>query len=100
MMNPVYIACDWTMEDVDFHNHGLYKLIDAATSLNCDIYFDWELDLGKAAKRIVFRAPTREVLKQLEEQAGAFLGLTNWNEVLQEYFLTITRNGEVPSLQG
>ena len=98
-MSPIYMACDWMMEDEDFRNHGLYRLMEAATDLNCDVYFDWELNLGEPAKRIMFRVPSREVLKQLEEQAGVFLGLTNWNEVSHEYFLTITRGGEIPSLQ-
>jgi hypothetical protein len=93
------MACDWVMEAEDFPNQSLFRFMDAATELNCDLFFDWWLETKKPVMRIVLQAPSHEILNQLSQQAGAFLGLNNWHEVTTEYFREITKDGQVPSMQ-
>jgi hypothetical protein len=99
-LNEVYALFDWTIEKNHLVDQHFVKFLEAADELYCGVWVDWWLEFSaRNVRRLVLRAPSTTALQELVDNAGTHLALTAWTEVTQEYFLTVTKDGQVPALQ-
>jgi len=99
-LSQVYVSCDWIIKSEHLVDQLFIRFMEAAATLNCELWVDWWAEMiSQSTRRLVLRAPSDESVKQLIEDAGIGLGLTTWNKVSYEYFLSVTKEGQVPSLQ-